>query len=78
MYSLEITIQRKAGGSWPVVVEQHASGVFLPVRDEGALELDLVDLRRRTTPKDYGTTLVPSPVPQRRARCLCAGACGQR
>src|SRR5262245_45345549 len=57
MNTFEITIQRKAGDNWPVVVEQHASGVFLPVRNEGVLTLDLVELKRCTTPKDYGTAL---------------------
>jgi len=33
MSTFEITIQRKAGETWPVVVEQSASGVFLPVRN---------------------------------------------
>ena len=32
MDAFEITIQRQAGDSWPVVVEQRASGAFLPVR----------------------------------------------
>jgi hypothetical protein len=35
MDAFEITIQRQAGDSWPVVVEQRASGAFLPVRAEG-------------------------------------------
>ena len=57
MNSFEITVQRKMGDSWPIVVEQNASGVFLPVRHEGTLELDLVELNSQATPRDYGTIL---------------------
>ncbi len=41
MDTFEITVQRRVGDSWPVVVEQSASGVFLPVRAEGVLGGDL-------------------------------------
>jgi WD40 repeat protein len=58
MSTFEITIQRKAGETWPVVVEQSASGVFLPVRTEGTLELDREGLLlTQLDPKDYGTIL---------------------
>src|SRR5262245_8019556 len=57
MHTFEITIQRKAGDAWPVVVEQSTSGVFLPVRDEGTLRLDLTELASQTTPKEYGLVL---------------------
>jgi hypothetical protein len=57
MNTFEITVQRKLGTSWPVVVEQNASGVFLPVRHEGTLQLDLVELTSQPTPRDYGTVL---------------------
>jgi WD40 repeat protein len=57
MYTFEITVQRKSGDVWPVVVEQSASGVFLPVRDEGTLRLDLTELASQTMPKEYGLVL---------------------
>src|SRR5262245_55512026 len=57
MHSFEITIQRKSGDVWPVVVAQSTSGVFLPVRDEGTLQLDLTELIGQTTPKEYGLVL---------------------
>jgi WD40 repeat protein len=57
MNTFEITVQRKLGPSWPVVVEQRASGIFLPVRHEGALHLDLVELTRQSTPREYGDLL---------------------
>src|SRR4029453_7047536 len=57
MHTFEITIQRQAGDGWPVVVEHSTAGVFLPVRNEGVLHLDPVELRSQTTPQDYGTVL---------------------
>lgn len=57
MHTFEIRIQRKAGESWPVVVEQGESAVFLPVRREGVLQLDLVELRSQVPPRDYGSVL---------------------
>src|SRR5436305_988120 len=57
MNKFEITVQRKLGTTWPVVVEQGASGVFLPVRHEGTLQLDLVELTSQATPRDYGQCL---------------------
>ena len=35
--TLEITVQRKAGASWPVVAEYSRAGL-LPTRSEGILE----------------------------------------
>ena len=52
MHTFEIIVQRKSGDIWPVVVEQSVSGVFLPVRDEGALRLDLTELARCCCPKE--------------------------
>ena len=40
MNTFEITIQRKFGDSWPVVVEESRGGVFLPVRKEGVLKIE--------------------------------------
>ena len=57
MNTFEITVQREAGDGWPVVVEQSRPGVFLPVRGEGILQLDRVELRSQTTARDYGTVL---------------------
>jgi len=57
MPTLEITVQRKWGEGWPVIMEQSTSQVSLPVRDEGILHLELTELRGQTTPRDYGTLL---------------------
>src|SRR5262245_20903080 len=57
MHNLEITIQRKSSDVWPVVVEESATAVFLPVRHEGTLQLDLTELASQPTPKDYGLVL---------------------
>lgn len=57
MNTFEITVQRKLGTNWPVVVEQSASGVFLPLRHEGTLLLDLVELTSQSTPREYGALL---------------------
>jgi hypothetical protein len=60
MNTFEITVQRKAANAWPLVVEQGASGVFLPVRNEGLLRADLEGLETRLlqcAPKEYGTLL---------------------
>ncbi len=57
MHTFEITIQRKSGESRPVVAEQSEAGAFLPVRDEGTLQLGLVEVRSRSTDRDYGTVL---------------------
>ena len=57
MNTFEITIQRKSGDGWPVVVEHSKAGVFLPVRSEGLLQLDQIELRMQTGPLDYGILL---------------------
>jgi WD40 repeat protein/energy-coupling factor transporter ATP-binding protein EcfA2 len=57
MNTFEITVQQKRGTTWLVVVEECASGVFLPVRHEGTLQLDLVELNQQPTRLDYGTVL---------------------
>lgn len=57
MQTFEITIQRKLGASWPVVVLQAASGVFLPTRREGVLELDPAELIAAPGPFEYGRML---------------------
>src|SRR5208337_2269730 len=36
---LEITIQRRWNGIWPVVAEHHRPDTLLPVRSEGKLEI---------------------------------------
>lgn len=40
MATLEITIQRRLDGAWPVVSELAAADGALPTRDEGRLALD--------------------------------------
>ena len=35
MITFEITVQRKTGTTWPIVVEQSAEGVFLPAKHAG-------------------------------------------
>src|SRR5438445_721711 len=61
MDTFEITVQRKAGNAWPIVVEQSASGVFLPVRNEGLLQIELGEFRTQlniqSTSREYGTLL---------------------
>jgi len=57
MSIFEITVQRKSGDDWPVVVEHSKPGVFLPVRNEGLLSLDQTELLSQVTPRDYGTLL---------------------
>jgi hypothetical protein len=58
MDAFEITIQRQAGDSWPVVVEQRTSGAFLPVRAEGRLRIDTDELRVEAhDPRAYGARL---------------------
>jgi WD40 repeat protein len=56
MSVFEITIQRKSGRAWPVVVEW-ADREGLPLRDEGTLRLNMVALLREATPRGYGTAL---------------------
>src|SRR5215471_2796785 len=61
MNTFEITVQRKSGNTWPIVVEQSAAGVFLPVRNEGVLQADLAEfqaqLDSQTSAREYGTLL---------------------
>jgi hypothetical protein len=57
MNTFQITIQRKSGDSWPVVVEESREGVFLPVRKEGLLKIEEAEPLGQPTPKDYGTVL---------------------
>ncbi|MEH2053289.1 nSTAND1 domain-containing NTPase [Nostoc sp.] len=61
MNTFEITIQRKSGDTWPVVVEHSQPGILLPLRSEGNLCLTAEDLQRLTSllgqVKDYGTLL---------------------
>jgi hypothetical protein len=51
---LEITIQRRVGGGWPVVAERHRFGTVLSLRSEGRLELDEPS---NSSPRVYGTRL---------------------
>jgi hypothetical protein len=61
MNTIEITVQRKSGDAWPVVAEQSAAGVFLPVRNEHVLQVNLEDFKAQlyaaTSAKEYGTLL---------------------
>lgn len=59
--TLEITIQRRAGDGWPVVVEESRPDIFLPVQNQGLLQLDgdaeagLLEVE--DDPREYGTRL---------------------
>jgi WD40 repeat protein/energy-coupling factor transporter ATP-binding protein EcfA2 len=53
--TLELTIQRRLDGTWPVVVEHHRPGALLPVRSEGRLPLAGEPVYG--TPRSYGTAL---------------------
>jgi len=57
MNTFEITIQRKAGDTWPVIAEQSRPGSFLPVRSEGVLTVDPEQLLTLLSPQAYGTHL---------------------
>ncbi|MBX9255544.1 CHAT domain-containing protein, partial [Desmonostoc muscorum CCALA 125] len=61
MNTLEITIQRKSGDNWPVVVEHSQPGVLLPLRLEGNFQLTDENLQHLTSllgrVQDYGTFL---------------------
>ena len=57
MNTIQITIQRKSGDSWPVVVEESTGGVSLPIRKEGVLRIEEAAALGQPTPKDYGTVL---------------------
>jgi WD40 repeat protein len=56
MHTLEITIQRRLGNIWPVVVEYTLPGSSLQQRAEGKLALDL-DQMNAVSREDYGETL---------------------
>ncbi|WP_138500249.1 eIF2A-related protein [Nostoc sp. PA-18-2419] len=61
MNTFEITIQRKSGNNWPIVVEHSRFGELLPLRSEGTLELTGENLQQLISflgqPKDYGRLL---------------------
>jgi len=61
MNTFEITIQRKSGNNWPIVVEHSQAGVLLPLRSEGNLCLTNEDLQHLIglsgQVRDYGTFL---------------------
>jgi hypothetical protein len=61
MNTFEITIQRKLGDNWPIVVEHTQPGTLLPLRSEGNLSLNNEDLQRLISlsghVQDYGTLL---------------------
>ncbi|MEW5859394.1 MAG: CHAT domain-containing protein, partial [Cyanobacteriota bacterium] len=61
MNTFEITIQRKSGAYWPIVVEHTRPGVLLPIRAEGTLQLHQEDFQELTSllgqPRNYGTHL---------------------
>ncbi|MFN6562362.1 MAG: eIF2A-related protein [Nostoc sp. ChiSLP01] len=61
MNTFEITIQRKSGDQWPIVVEHTRFGELLPLRSEGTLELSAENFQQLTSflgqPKDYGKLL---------------------
>jgi len=55
--TFELTVERKWGDRYPIVGEHSAPHVLLPVRKEGKLQLDLSELNKATTPREYGTVL---------------------
>lgn len=55
--SFEITIQRQVEGFWPVVVEQDRPGSLLPLRTEGRLVLDPLEVTSQPSPREAGTLL---------------------
>ncbi|MEA5551842.1 CHAT domain-containing protein [Anabaena cylindrica UHCC 0172] len=61
MNIFEITIQRKSGDNWPLVVEHSRPGELLPLRSEGSLKLTSENLQELTSllgqTSDYGTLL---------------------
>jgi energy-coupling factor transporter ATP-binding protein EcfA2 len=61
MNTFEITIQRKSGDSWPIVVEHTQPGLLLPLRLESNLCLTEENLQQLTSlqgqVRDYGTLL---------------------
>lgn len=61
MNTFEITIQRKLGDNWPIVIEYTRSGILLPLRSEGTLKLNQEDfghlISLQLQPQNYGTVL---------------------
>ncbi|WP_233154188.1 nSTAND1 domain-containing NTPase, partial [Scytonema sp. HK-05] len=61
MNTFEITIQRKSGDRWPIVVEHNRRDVLLPIRSEGIFEFNQQDFQDLISllgqPKEYGTRL---------------------
>ncbi|MDP5017221.1 MAG: CHAT domain-containing protein [Dolichospermum sp.] len=61
MNTFEITIQRKSGDNWPIVVENSRSGELLPLRSEGSLELTTENFQQLISllgqHKNYGTLI---------------------
>jgi energy-coupling factor transporter ATP-binding protein EcfA2 len=57
MHTLEITIQRKSGEAWPVVVEYSSRASAVRIYHQGRLRLDRVALRAEPAPKEYGKAL---------------------
>ena len=58
MNTFEITIQRKFGDTWPVVVEESRGGVFLPVRKRRrGLKIEEAAALGESNSKIYGTLL---------------------
>ncbi|MFB8791317.1 MAG: CHAT domain-containing protein [Potamolinea sp.] len=61
MNTFEITIQRKLGNNWPIVIEYTRSGILLPLRSEGTLKLNQEDfghlISLQLQPQNYGTVL---------------------
>ncbi|MEH2324325.1 MAG: CHAT domain-containing protein [Nostoc sp.] len=61
MNTFEITIQRKSGDNWPIVVEHSQPGILLPLRSEGNFCLTTEDFQHLTSllgqVQGYGTLL---------------------
>jgi energy-coupling factor transporter ATP-binding protein EcfA2 len=57
MHTLEITIQRKSGAAWPVVVEYSSTTSAVRIYHQASLQLDRVALRAEPSPKEYGIGL---------------------
>src|SRR4051812_17954295 len=57
MPTLEITVQRRLDGSWPVVAEYSRTALEPPTRVDGTLLLDPAALLAASAPRAYGTVL---------------------
>src|SRR4051794_5831350 len=57
MPTLEITVQRRLDGSWPVVAEYTHATLEPPTRVDGTLLLDPAALLAASSPRAYGTVL---------------------